>query len=135
MAVEKNEYSKLTKHDGRRTQRKGRVTQTKMEQSKEVRSTAPMKNTVAKKTRQTKLSVKAAKDVFGSEEDFWRFCAEQAKEGKFQFFEKLAETMYPKDKNANNTGQRVVPVQINFTSDSKPKEIELDADDAEIIEE
>ncbi len=134
----KNEYSKLSKHDGRKKQNKKTTKLAKQKPTTEVRAKPPSNISKAKKDRVSQYSLRAARKIFGSEAEVWMHLAEKAKEGSFAHLQLFMNYAYGTAKDRQiDTGQKKsnAPV-INFYGMDKPKEIDLDnVDDAEIIDE
>lgn len=119
-------------NDGRKyNKRKGRTKIIK----KNTNLPAPKVNR-AKKDRAKKLSDKAIKNVFGSEDAIWDEIAKQAKEGSYRHLEMLMNYAYGKSgENREKQSPTTKPPVIQFINNaSEPQRLEgntIDIDHSE----
>lgn len=81
----------------------------------------------AKKNRRKQYARKAVKEIFGSEVEFFKSIAKQAKKGSYNHQKLLSEMMYEEDQNyTSNTKQAPTIVFVNQDNVEKSEEKTID---------
>lgn len=106
----------------------GRKNNKRMERTKIMKSDSlpPAKATPAKRSRAKKLSNKAIKNIFGSEDGIWDKLAEQALEGNMKAMEMLLQYQYGKageQKSYTPTSSKAPIIQF-VNQVNQPKEVD-----------